>query len=90
MQLKDINARLERIEPKVNSSDGLASNYPAVETKPASLNPKRSSPKAKNSSREVSLFGGLSVLTQNIADTSWLLTSTYAKVLSQHGPSYFA
>lgn len=54
MQVKDINARLERIEPKNRSSDGLS----AVETKPLSHNPKRSSPKAKSSSREVSLFGG--------------------------------
>ncbi|PRQ25613.1 putative CLASP domain, TOG domain-containing protein [Rosa chinensis] len=51
--VKDINARLERIEPKNRSSDGLA----AVETKPLSHNPKRNSPKAKSSSREVSQFG---------------------------------
>ncbi|XP_050367092.1 CLIP-associated protein isoform X2 [Argentina anserina] len=51
--VKDINARLERIEPKNRSSDGLS----AVETKPLSHNPKRSSPKAKSSSRESSLFG---------------------------------
>lgn len=61
LQLKDINARLERIEPKVHSSDGLASSYTAVEIKPASQNPKRSSSKAKSSTREVSLFGGLCV-----------------------------
>ncbi|GFY99513.1 CLIP-associated protein [Actinidia rufa] len=66
--LKDINSRLERIEPKVNSSDGLARNCPAVETKPASLNPKRSSPKAKNSSRDVSLFGGDNDLTEKQID----------------------
>lgn len=56
--MKDINARLERIEPKVRSSDGLTSNFSAVETKHVSHNPKKSSPKAKSSSREVSLFGG--------------------------------
>ncbi|KAI3449855.1 hypothetical protein Pfo_006520 [Paulownia fortunei] len=55
--LKDINARLEKIEPKVRSTDAIASNYPSSEIKPASLNPKRSSPKAKSSTREVSLFG---------------------------------
>lgn len=55
MQLKDINARLERIEPKVHSSD--VSNYSSSETKPV-LIPKKSSPKAKTSMREVSLFGG--------------------------------
>jgi CLIP-associating protein 1/2 len=56
--VKDINARLERIEPQVRSSDGLAGNFAAGEIKPASHNPKRSSPKAKSSSREMSLFGG--------------------------------
>ncbi|KAG2716861.1 hypothetical protein I3760_03G147400 [Carya illinoinensis] len=55
--VKDIYARLERIEPQIRSSDGLAGNFAAVEVKPASLNPKRSSPKAKSSSREMSLFG---------------------------------
>lgn len=56
--VKDINARLERIEPQIRSSDGLAGNFAAGEIKSASLNPKRSSPKAKSSSREMSLFGG--------------------------------
>ncbi|KAM1346287.1 hypothetical protein ACFX13_036353 [Malus domestica] len=51
--LKDINARLERIEPKIRSSDGLS----AVEAKPVNLNHKKSSPKAKSSAREASLFG---------------------------------
>ncbi|KAL3850037.1 hypothetical protein ACJIZ3_011919 [Penstemon smallii] len=55
--LKDINARLEKIEPKVRSSDAIVSNYTSSETKHASHNPKRSSPKAKTSTREVSLFG---------------------------------
>lgn len=53
LQVKDINARLERIEPKVRSSDALTG-----EMKPVHLNPKKSSPKAKSSSREISLFGG--------------------------------
>lgn len=61
LQLKVINARLERIEPKVHSSDGLASSYTAVEIKPASLIHKRSSSKAKSSTCEVSLVGGLCV-----------------------------
>lgn len=66
--MKDINARLERIEPQVRSSDGLAGNFAAGEIKAASLNPKRSSPKAKSSSREMSLFGGLDALTSNFAN----------------------
>ncbi|KAI3461018.1 hypothetical protein Pfo_017681 [Paulownia fortunei] len=55
--LRDINARLERIEPKVHSSDAIVSNYSSSETKPTILNTKKSSPKAKSSTREVSLFG---------------------------------
>lgn len=58
LQVKDINARLERIEPKIHSSDGLTGNFSTGEMKPVNLNPKRSSPKAKSSSREISLFGG--------------------------------
>ena len=57
-QTKDINARLEGIQPKVRPSDGLSSGYIAGEIKPLSVNPKKSSPKAKSSSRETSLFGG--------------------------------
>ncbi|BFG42800.1 hypothetical protein CerSpe_290740 [Prunus speciosa] len=66
--VKDINARLERIEPKVRSSDGLTSNFSAVETKHVSHNPKKSSPKAKSSSREVSLFGGENEATEKSVD----------------------
>ncbi|KAH7862848.1 hypothetical protein Vadar_010223 [Vaccinium darrowii] len=66
--LKDINARLERVETKVHSSDGLASSYTAVEIKPASLSPKRSSSKAKSSTREVPLFGGNSDITEKPVD----------------------
>ncbi|XP_031371453.1 CLIP-associated protein isoform X2 [Punica granatum] len=55
--VRDINARLERIEPQVRSSDGLTGSFPAGEMRSMSVNPKRSSPKAKNSSREASLFG---------------------------------
>ncbi|CAA2999522.1 CLIP-associated isoform X2 [Olea europaea subsp. europaea] len=57
MQLKDINARLEKIEPNIRSSDMILSNYSASENKPTSLNPKKSSPKAKSSTREASPFG---------------------------------
>lgn len=55
--VKDINARLERIEPQIRSSDGVTGNFAAGEIKTASHNPKKSSPKAKSSSRETSLFG---------------------------------
>lgn len=56
--VKDINARLERIEPKPRSSDVAISSSNVIEHKVTNHNPKRSSPKAKNSSRETSLFGG--------------------------------
>lgn len=62
MQVKDINSRLERIEPKPRSSDGASSVSNVTEHKVTNHNPKRSSPKAKNSSRETSLFGGWLVL----------------------------
>ncbi|KAK7245269.1 hypothetical protein RIF29_40107 [Crotalaria pallida] len=55
--VKDINARLEGIQPKVRASD-VPSGYITGEIKPLTVNPKKSSPKAKNSSRETSLFGG--------------------------------
>lgn len=58
LQVKDINARLERIQPQIRSSDGLTNTFAAVEIKTASFNPKKSSPKAKSSTRETSLFGG--------------------------------
>ncbi|KAL2945478.1 CLIP-associated protein [Bienertia sinuspersici] len=56
--VKDINARLERIEPKPRSSEGAVSGSNVIEHKVANHNAKRNSPKAKNSSRETSLFGG--------------------------------
>ncbi|XP_043704779.1 CLIP-associated protein [Telopea speciosissima] len=55
--IKDINARLERIEPKIRSSDGLAGHFAASEMKPASLNQKKSSPKTKSSTHVMSLSG---------------------------------
>ncbi|GER46087.1 CLIP-associating family protein [Striga asiatica] len=55
--LKDINERLEKIEPqKVHSSDAIVGNYHPSETKPTTVT-KKSSPRAKISTRETSLFG---------------------------------
>ena len=56
--MKDINARLEKIEPQVCPLDGAIGNFVMGEMKPVNLNPKSSSPKAKSSIREVSLFEG--------------------------------
>ncbi|EOX94109.1 hypothetical protein QUC31_004416 [Theobroma cacao] len=68
--VRDINARLEKIEPQVRSSDGMLSGFGAGEIKPAILNPKKSSPRAKSSSssRETSLFGGESDITEKPID----------------------
>ncbi|KAJ4956400.1 hypothetical protein NE237_013183 [Protea cynaroides] len=66
--MKHINARLERIEPKIRSSDGLAGHFAAGEMKPASLNQKKSSPKTKSSTREMSLSGGEGDVTEKPID----------------------
>ncbi|KAK1420589.1 hypothetical protein QVD17_22304 [Tagetes erecta] len=66
--VKDINARLERIEPKQHSSDIRVNTYAPVAAKHSNHNPKRSSPKAKSSSREVSLFGGDTDITEKPID----------------------
>ncbi|XP_051193756.1 CLIP-associated protein isoform X4 [Lolium perenne] len=54
--LKEINSRLDKIEPKVPSSDGARVQYRAME-RSVSAHPKRSSPRKKNTSRESTLFG---------------------------------
>ncbi|XP_022758590.1 CLIP-associated protein-like isoform X2 [Durio zibethinus] len=66
--MRYINARLEKIEPQVQSSDGILGGFAAGEIKPAMHNPKRSSPRAKSSSRETSLFGGESDITEKPID----------------------
>ncbi|XP_076898378.1 CLIP-associated protein [Bidens hawaiensis] len=66
--VKDINARLERIEPKQRSSDVRENTYAPAAVKHSNHNSKRSSPKAKTSSREVSLFGGEPDITEKPID----------------------
>ncbi|KAL8137117.1 hypothetical protein V2J09_003118 [Rumex salicifolius] len=66
--VKDINARLERIEPKVRTSDGGSNLGSASEHKLANHNQKRSSHKPKSSSRESSLFGGDGDVTEKPAE----------------------
>ncbi|KVH94301.1 Armadillo-like helical [Cynara cardunculus var. scolymus] len=67
--VKDINARLERIEPKHHSSDVHVGTHAPADTKHSNRNPKRSSTKAKSSSREVSLFGGESDVNEKPVDS---------------------
>ncbi|KAF9610019.1 hypothetical protein IFM89_019659 [Coptis chinensis] len=55
--VKDINARLEKIEPKIRSSNGAAGHFLPGEMKSASLSHKKSSPKNKSLTREISLTG---------------------------------
>nr|XP_043619104.1 CLIP-associated protein [Erigeron canadensis] len=66
--VKDINARLERIEPKQRTTDIRVNTYAPAGPKLTNHNPKRSSPKAKTSSREVSLFGGETDVTEKPVD----------------------
>ncbi|CAN4102066.1 unnamed protein product [Withania somnifera] len=68
MLVKDINARLEKIEPKSCSTDGISNNYSVDEVRSASLSSKKSSPKAKRSTREVSLFGADGDITEKPVD----------------------
>ncbi|XP_039027557.1 CLIP-associated protein-like [Hibiscus syriacus] len=66
--VRDINARLEKIEPQVRSSDGILGGFTSGEIKPAIHNPKKSSLRAKSSSRETSLFGGENDITEKPID----------------------
>ncbi|KAI3678744.1 hypothetical protein L6452_38047 [Arctium lappa] len=66
--VKDINARLERIEPKHHSSDVRLGTHAPADTKLSKHSPKRSGTKAKSSPREVSLFGGESDVNEKPID----------------------
>lgn len=56
--MKEVNARLEKLEPKTHHSDGHGSNCIPTEAKLLHVGHKRSSPKTKSMTRESSLFGG--------------------------------
>ncbi|XP_062226123.1 CLIP-associated protein-like [Phragmites australis] len=61
--LKEINSRLDKIEPKVRSSDTVM-QYKVSESRSVSANPKRGSPRTKSTSRESTLFGGDTDMTE--------------------------
>uniref|UniRef100_A0A453P3G1 Uncharacterized protein n=1 Tax=Aegilops tauschii subsp. strangulata TaxID=200361 RepID=A0A453P3G1_AEGTS len=61
--LKEINSRLDKIEPKAPPSDGARTQYRAME-RSVSAHPKRGSPRKKNTSRESTLFGGDTDITE--------------------------
>lgn len=50
--MKEINSRLEQIQPKVQSTDNRGSSFNSTEMKSSSHRQKRSSPKSKNVPRE--------------------------------------
>ncbi|OEL27546.1 CLIP-associated protein [Dichanthelium oligosanthes] len=56
--LKEINSRLDKIEPNAPSSNGARMQCRAKESRSISANPKRGSPRKKNTPRESTLFGG--------------------------------
>ncbi|XP_062219673.1 CLIP-associated protein-like [Phragmites australis] len=56
--LKEINLRLDKIEPKVPSCDGAKILRRAKESRSISANLKRGSPRKKSMPRENTLFGG--------------------------------
>ncbi|KAK3415274.1 hypothetical protein EUGRSUZ_H00823 [Eucalyptus grandis] len=55
--VKEINARLEKLEPQIRNSNGLTGNFAATDAKPTIHNPKRNSPRAKSSTRDTSQSG---------------------------------
>jgi len=60
LQMKEINARLEKIEPKASSSDGVGTltRFVPIETKSFNPSHKRGSPRAKSTPRATSFYGG--------------------------------
>ncbi|KAJ3706355.1 hypothetical protein LUZ61_010060 [Rhynchospora tenuis] len=66
--LKEINARVEKVEPKPRQSDGPGISYVPSEVKSYNSNPKKSSPKNKSTPRESSLFAGDGDITEKPVD----------------------
>ncbi|CAN6273486.1 unnamed protein product [Urochloa humidicola] len=56
--LKEINSRLDKIEPNAPASKGARLQFRAKESRSISANPKRGSPRKKGMPRENTLFGG--------------------------------
>ncbi|KAJ4747074.1 CLIP-associating protein [Rhynchospora pubera] len=66
--LKEINARVEKVEPKPRHSDGPGIPYVPSEVKSYNSNPKKSSPRNKSTPRESSLFAGDGDITEKPVD----------------------
>ncbi|XP_042422440.1 CLIP-associated protein-like [Zingiber officinale] len=56
--IKEINTRLEKIQPKPQLSDGVGISYISAEMRPSFANHKKNSPKAKIAQRETSFSSG--------------------------------
>ncbi|RRT74946.1 hypothetical protein B296_00016860 [Ensete ventricosum] len=56
--MKEINVRLEKIEPKIQPSDGVGSPHISADTRSSSASHKKSSPKNKIAPRETSFSSG--------------------------------
>ncbi|XP_078427721.1 CLIP-associated protein [Wolffia australiana] len=67
LMLKEINYRLEKLEPKLRQTDSSAHLIPS-EVKPSLHNPKKSSQKAKPAPRETSLYSGEADSAENPVD----------------------
>nr|CAB3487573.1 unnamed protein product [Digitaria exilis] len=87
--LKEINYRLDKIEPKVRSSD-TALQYKAPESRSVSANPRRGSPRTKSIPRESTLFGGaidypsfLMLLKQLVPPLSTQLSDRRSSIVKQ-------
>ncbi|WVZ74590.1 hypothetical protein U9M48_022754 [Paspalum notatum var. saurae] len=61
--LKEINSRLDKIEPNAPSSNGARMQLRAKESRSVSVIPKRGSPRRKGTPRESTLFGGKNIFT---------------------------
>ncbi|KAJ6821576.1 CLIP-associated protein [Iris pallida] len=66
--MKEINARLEKIEPKVRPSDSVGTHFIPPEVKPHNSSQKRGSPRIKSTPRESSLYGGETDVTEKPVD----------------------
>lgn len=62
--MKEINARLERVEPKVRNSDVTGNHFVCTEIKSASAHQRKGSPRTKITRRETSHFGGEADVTE--------------------------
>ncbi|XP_038974796.1 CLIP-associated protein-like isoform X2 [Phoenix dactylifera] len=66
--MKEMNARLKKLEPKVRPSDGVGTHFISTELKSFTSTQKRSSPKTKSIPRESLFSGGETDVTEKPVD----------------------